>query len=494
MYEDSGDSTEIASGRNELLSGRSLSRTPRKMPSQYSSLQRSINSISSAQSASPSVDSSILESLTLEQRDKFTLYKVVVSDGERVPWVIYRRYQDFVLLNKKLGRLFPHFRLNLPPRRIFRDNFDKDFIERRQHGLEEFMRNVLGHRDLLQSPPVTKFFRFDNPPRPDESLEASQSYAQSLEVSLSSFRLQMREQNAELNSLKTELARVKYHKDENHDLASHFQKQHAFVEEATKALKEQLSISQENEARTKEELERLKEEIKAERASAQAGRVLERRNRELAMRNDMLHFRQSQDDVDSNVSGLVTAISQLPKVNVDVGGKKFELKAGDEMADHVHNLSKALKSSREQIQKIHRNALEMYRQETEDLKEELARCTFQVQSRILETDALKEQLCAQEVRFKEGLKAQDNYIKTLRHKYSDLQQYVTSTEEKYFYSLVIGVKLNMAVCGHRIDQINQLKPMALFERVRNHGIAIEHWPSWVSRELATASANSEDLQ
>ena len=30
--------------------------------------------------------------------------------------------------------------------------------------------------------------------------------------------------------------------------------------------------------------------------------------------------------------------------------------------------------------------------------------------------------------------------------------------QKYFYSLVIGVKLNMAVCGYRVDHINELKP------------------------------------
>lgn len=31
----------------------------------------------------------------------------------------------------------------------------------------------------------------------------------------------------------------------------------------------------------------------------------------------------------------------------------------------------------------------------------------------------------------------------------------------------------------------------LFERVRNHGISIEHWPSWLSRELSTASASPD---
>lgn len=32
----------------------------------------------------------------------------------------------------------------------------------------------------------------------------------------------------------------------------------------------------------------------------------------------------------------------------------------------------------------------------------------------------------------------------------------------------------------------------LFEQVRNRGISIEHWPSWLSRELSTASATPAD--
>ena len=30
--------------------------------------------------------------------------------------------------------------------------------------------------------------------------------------------------------------------------------------------------------------------------------------------------------------------------------------------------------------------------------------------------------------------------------------------QKYFYSLVIGVKLNMAICGYTMNELNQSKP------------------------------------
>lgn len=104
---------------------------------------RHARSASSIFSQLPQVDSSILETVTLEHRDKFTvvfdhlflcnfvqekrvsytfsfhanttttksfyfklfaqLYKVDVNNGD-TNWVIYRRYGDFMLLNKKVIR------------------------------------------------------------------------------------------------------------------------------------------------------------------------------------------------------------------------------------------------------------------------------------------------------------------------------------------------------------------------------------------------------
>ena len=47
-------------------------------------------------------------------------------------------------------------------------------------------------------------------------------------------RVQFRDQCAELNSIKIELAQTKYYKDENQDLTNHLQKQQMDVEEVTK--------------------------------------------------------------------------------------------------------------------------------------------------------------------------------------------------------------------------------------------------------------------
>lgn len=61
-----------------------------------------------------------------------------------------------------------------------------------------------------------------------------QNYCQSLERSLADLRQQNRDQNAEFNDVKIELARLKYYRDENQHLANHLQKQQSDVEEVTK--------------------------------------------------------------------------------------------------------------------------------------------------------------------------------------------------------------------------------------------------------------------
>lgn len=67
----------------------------------------------------------------------------------------------------------------------------------------------------------------------------------------------------------------------------------------------------------------MKEEIKAEQASVQAARVIEKQRREISLNRDLDNLRQSQDDVNQRVDTIVTAISQLPKVHIDISGKRF---------------------------------------------------------------------------------------------------------------------------------------------------------------------------
>ncbi|XP_020631249.1 uncharacterized protein LOC110068213 [Orbicella faveolata] len=202
-------------------------------------------------------------------------------------------------------------------------------------------------------------------------------------------------------------------------------------------------------------------------------------------------FNQSQEAVNQRVDSLITTMGQHSKVEVVIDGVKHEMNSKDGISNKAVQLRKALDETRSQLEKIHRNTLEMYKQEVEDLKAEFTRADFLAKTRTQEAESLKTQMSDLQKRYQDGIKAQDDYISQLHVKFNEIQQYAVSTEEKYFFSLVVGVKLNMAVCGYRVGHINHLKPQQLFERVRNHGISIEHWPSWLSRELSTASASPD---
>lgn len=44
--------------------------------------------------------------------------------------------------------MFPGFRLSLPPKRWFKDNYDSNFLEDRQLGLQAFLQNLVAHKDI----------------------------------------------------------------------------------------------------------------------------------------------------------------------------------------------------------------------------------------------------------------------------------------------------------------------------------------------------------
>ncbi|RXM31350.1 hypothetical protein EOD39_7109 [Acipenser ruthenus] len=84
----------------------------------------------------------------MEERAKFTVYKVLVRKSPEESWVVFRRYTDFSRLNDKLKEMFPGFRLALPPKRWFKDNYNSDFLEDRQLGLQAFLQNLVAHKDI----------------------------------------------------------------------------------------------------------------------------------------------------------------------------------------------------------------------------------------------------------------------------------------------------------------------------------------------------------
>ncbi|XP_013382976.1 sorting nexin-16-like isoform X2 [Lingula anatina] len=141
----------------------------------------------------------------MEARAKFTVYKIHVQRGPEESWFVFRRYTDFVRINRQLSKLFPGFRLALPPKRWFRDNYDVNFLEDRMLGLQAFINNILGHREMSQSAPVREFFCMDDPPGPHDSLEESRTMCENIQDELYNLHKDVQERDVEIDLLHDEL-------------------------------------------------------------------------------------------------------------------------------------------------------------------------------------------------------------------------------------------------------------------------------------------------
>ncbi|KAM5157391.1 sorting nexin-16 isoform 2-T2 [Mantella aurantiaca] len=147
----------------------------------------------------------------MEERAKFTVYKILVRRSPEESWVVFRRYTDFSRLNDKLKEMFPGFRLALPPKRWFKDNYNFDFLEDRQLGLQAFLQNLVAHKDIANCAPVRLFLCLDDPPGPFDSLEESRAFCETLEET--NYRLQrdLAEKQKELEAMKKLLNEKQLH-------------------------------------------------------------------------------------------------------------------------------------------------------------------------------------------------------------------------------------------------------------------------------------------
>ncbi|XP_021365854.1 sorting nexin-16-like [Mizuhopecten yessoensis] len=141
----------------------------------------------------------------MEERSKFTVFKIQVQVSTTNSWFVFRRFSDFVQLNQKLKKLFPGLRLALPPKRWFKDNFDRNFLEDRMLGLQAFADNITGHHDIKKSQPVREFFCLDEPPGPHDSLEESRAHSEELEDTVYSLKKEMADRDSEISLLTDEL-------------------------------------------------------------------------------------------------------------------------------------------------------------------------------------------------------------------------------------------------------------------------------------------------
>ncbi|XP_045416930.1 sorting nexin-16 isoform X3 [Lemur catta] len=149
----------------------------------------------------------------MEERAKFTVYKILVKKTPEESWVVFRRYTDFSRLNDKLKEMFPGFRLALPPKRWFKDNYNADFLEDRQLGLQAFLQNLIAHKDIANCLAVREFLCLDDPPGPFDSLEESRAFCETLEETNYHLQKELLEKQKEVESLKKQLNEKQLHID-----------------------------------------------------------------------------------------------------------------------------------------------------------------------------------------------------------------------------------------------------------------------------------------
>uniref|UniRef100_A0A8C6RCQ2 Sorting nexin-16 n=1 Tax=Nannospalax galili TaxID=1026970 RepID=A0A8C6RCQ2_NANGA len=149
----------------------------------------------------------------MEERAKFTVYKILVKKNPEESWVVFRRYTDFSRLNDKLKEMFPGFRLALPPKRWFKDNYNTDFLEDRQLGLQAFLQNLVAHKDIANCLAVREFLCLDDPPGPFDSLEESRAFCETLEETNYHLQRELLEKQREVESLKKLLSEKQLHID-----------------------------------------------------------------------------------------------------------------------------------------------------------------------------------------------------------------------------------------------------------------------------------------
>uniref|UniRef100_A0A3B3VD95 PX domain-containing protein n=1 Tax=Poecilia latipinna TaxID=48699 RepID=A0A3B3VD95_9TELE len=137
----------------------------------------------------------------LKEREKFTVYKILIKRPEGGSWLIFRRYADFCMLSDQLRELFPGFHQALPPKRRFKDNYDGSFLEKRRLGLQTFLENLMLHKHISTSEPVTYFLSVDDPSSPFYSTEESRAFCETLEQKNHRLLRELLEKQREVDSL-----------------------------------------------------------------------------------------------------------------------------------------------------------------------------------------------------------------------------------------------------------------------------------------------------
>ncbi|DAA22567.1 TPA: sorting nexin 16 [Bos taurus] len=146
-------------------------------------------------------DSSIEYSARPRESEEQSPETVNIEDRPSTPIILgYEVMEERAKFTLK--EMFPGFRLALPPKRWFRDNYNAEFLEDRQLGLQAFLQNLVAHKDIANCLAVRDFLCLDDPPGPFDSLEESRAFCETLEETNYRFQKELLEKQKELESLK----------------------------------------------------------------------------------------------------------------------------------------------------------------------------------------------------------------------------------------------------------------------------------------------------
>jgi len=405
----------------------------------------------------------------------------VNSNNKR--WIVHRRYSDFILLNKKLQKEFPSLCLSLPPKRWFRNNFNTYFIKKRKEGLQEFMRNLFALKQLFESKNVQMFFRLNDPPDPSEDLETSQMYCESLEQSCNDLRVVINQQGMEITRLNRDLQEMSFTQDK-----TNLDKNEATTGLllAKNNLEQRLAdltttINQKN-----DEITKLKEDYRQSEAYSNAVRLTERHKRDQQIREHGKVFMDKQQKIDEIYNNIVNSLADLSKVKIDVGGRCIDVKH-ESITEQEKELKAAMYESRKELESLYSEHMDFYRKELEESKVMIEKTEKLLQNNSTEIDSLKKHLVQVHESHSGDVLSRDQCIQQYQTQICSQNHYISNLEQKYFYSLILGLKLNMALYGHVDDLLHsKLDPASLFLEVRDYGVNIENWPSWIARKFAKA--------
>lgn len=171
------------------------------------SIQNSISEVYLSQKKYESLQIPIVGYEVMEERARFTIYKLKVEDDKSdQSWLVFRRYTDFVRLFSRIKAELPNVLLPLPGKRWFRDNFEPAFLEERVHGLQIFVNAIL--KKLPNHPVIREFFCLDEPPQVFSYQPEVQAVYGALEDSITTLKMQLKQKDATIAHLQNRLAQL----------------------------------------------------------------------------------------------------------------------------------------------------------------------------------------------------------------------------------------------------------------------------------------------